>query len=271
MKRLENAFSSVPDIVHNRVESTLQEVGKMNMPIRSKPRAGLLIAAVLLLLLAGIAYASSQLGLLDALLQNQRNKEPSEALMESIIPLDVSKTVGDVKITLTGVAYDGDGLAIGYTCENLAPGTLAMVLYESAEANGKPMESREFGYRWVPDAFWWQSVAQGLVSPTPPPLNPIIENKIGEFLEDPGDGQWQVKVNFLIKRFASEVVVVDTDAYIKEAFLWAWDEGQKALSGGGATAYASRLDRIRSFGIRVAEGDERDPALWIERGYTVIL
>lgn len=143
MKRLENAFPPVPDNVHTRVEKTLKEIEKMKMPIQAKPRTGLLIAALLIILLAGIAYASSQLGLVDSLMQSQAKwkNSPSEALLQSVIPLNVSETLGDVRITLTDVAYDGDGLAIGYTCENLAPGTLAMVIYESAEANGIPMEA----------------------------------------------------------------------------------------------------------------------------------
>lgn len=272
MKRLENAFPPVPDNVHTRVEKTLKEIEKMKMPIQAKPRTGLLIAALLIILLAGIAYASSQLGLVDSLMQSQAKWKniPSEALLQSVIPLNVSETLGDVRITLTDVAYDGDGLAIGYTCENLAPGTLAMVIYESAEANGIPMESREWGYRWTPDAFWWQDIVSGLVSREPPPTNPIVEHKIGEFFEDPGSGQWQVQVNFLVKRFPSDVIVVDTDAYLRERFSWAWDHEADTIGDGAAASYAAQLERIRALGIPVAEDSERDPELWIARGYAVI-
>lgn len=272
MKRLENAFPPVPDVVRLRVETTLKEIEKMKMPIRTKPRTGLLIAMLLVLLLAGIAYASSRMGLVDALLQNQMkwNNAPSEALLQSVIPLNVSETALDVKITLTDVAYDGDGLAIGYTCENLAPGTLAMVMYESAEANGVPMESREWGYHWTPDAFWWRAVAPGLISREAPPTNPIVGHKIGEFFENPGSGEWQVQVNFLVKRFPTDVIVVDTDNYLRDMFAWSWDYEANAPTGGGAETYSALLERIRSVGIPIAEGDERNPALWIARGYTVI-
>lgn len=271
MKRYEDAFPPVPELVHFRVEKTLEEIEKMKMPIRTKPRAGLLIAVILILLLAGIAYASSRLGLVDALLQNQMKKNaPSEALLQSIIPLDVSETVGDVKITLNGVAYDGKGLAIGYMCENLAPGTLAMVIYESATANGKPMESREWDYYWVPDAFLWQDRAFGMVTQELPSQNPISKYKIGEFFEDPGAGEWEVKVNFIVKQFPPNVIIVDSDEMRRDSFSWAWDEAANTMIGGAAEAYEARLERIQSFGIPVAPEDERDPDLWVARGYSVI-
>ncbi len=268
--RLEDAFAPVPEIVHARVENTLKEIEDMKTPVRGKPRAGLLIAAIVLLALMGIAYASSQLGLLDSLLSYTHN-EPSEALMESIVPVNVSETLGGVKITVTDVAYDGDGFALGYTCENLEPGTLALVFYEGTEANGVPLVNWEWGFDWVPNVFQWPMTAEGMAPRPLKPINPITGYRVSTFPEDPGNnGKWTVNVSFVVKRAKSTPIVVDPDEYIAMSNNWAWDSETNSLTGSAVDDYAARLTRIREWGIQVAEGDERDPEMWEERGYTVL-
>jgi len=246
-----------------------------------------MILVFVLVLIADVAfvYASVRFGLLDALRMGAV-KAPSETVMESLIPLDISETQGDVRITLTDVAYDGNDFYIGYNYENLAPETLAMVICESIEANSKRVDIGEWvsgRFCTVPDVFG------GLITPpeyqtwTPLSLNPVVNYVEGELIENPGPGEWQVKVTFLIKRFPAKTIVVDTDTYIKETYGWAWDEEADALSReapgmyegeffflDAVAAHDARLEQVRSFGISVADEDERDPEMWKKRGYLVI-
>lgn len=104
----ENAFSSVPPVVHARIAGTLKEVKTMK---KAKPIPALLLAAVLVMLLTGAAYAAVQSGVLAFLF---RNSEPSPRQKEMVQDVGLSHESDGVTATVTDAVFDGRELSIGF-------------------------------------------------------------------------------------------------------------------------------------------------------------
>lgn len=265
--RLQDAFTPVPDTVHMRVETTLEEIETMKHIPKAKARLSVALALLIVLLLAGITYASSQLGLLDFLLREDR--EPSAQLLESVIPLKKTKTVDNVKITLTGAAYDGSALVIGWTIENLAPETLAMVVYEGTTVNGIPLADDTIS-SWLPNIFqWYGDEPSALLDSGTAAGFTRLWYTPGEIAaaERPEEGKWDIQVDFSIQRAPKDYVVVDSQEVFDYVNGYGGDEASHQYM---RDLHQGVLDRIAAYGLEIDESGALDPLPWMEDGYTVI-
>lgn len=107
--RFENAFATMPPMAHAKVTAALKEVKTMK---RTKPKAALLLAATVILLLTGAAYAAVQGGVLDFLF---RSKEPSKQQAEMVQAVGLAHERNGVTTTLTDAVFDGRELSLGLT------------------------------------------------------------------------------------------------------------------------------------------------------------
>ncbi len=105
--RLENAFSGVPPMVHARVLTTLQEVKTVK---KAKPAAALILAAILILALAGAAYAAVQSGVLDFVFQRS---EPTGEQRGMVQTVGLTHEAKGVVTTVTDAILDGRNLSVG--------------------------------------------------------------------------------------------------------------------------------------------------------------
>ena len=105
--RLESAFSDVPPAVHARVLNTLQEVKTVK---RAKPITALVLAAVLIMALAGVAYAAVQSGVLDYLFGD---RQPTAKQQQMVQTIGSTHESDGVTTTLTDVVFDRRELSFG--------------------------------------------------------------------------------------------------------------------------------------------------------------
>lgn len=110
--RLENAFRGVPPAVHARVLNTLQEVKTVK---KAKPVAALALAAVLMMALAGAAYAAVQSGVLDFVFQRS---EPSREQRDMVQPVGLVHESDGIVTTVTDALLDGRELSVGLTFDS---------------------------------------------------------------------------------------------------------------------------------------------------------
>lgn len=102
----ENAFSPVPTIVHTRIMDTLKEVKTVK---KAKPIAALVLAAVLLMALAGVAFATVQSGVLDFIFHSG---ERTQEQMDLVQPLGLMHKENGVMTTVTDAMLDGNMLSV---------------------------------------------------------------------------------------------------------------------------------------------------------------
>lgn len=143
--RFEDAFPSVPPMVHARVEDTLKEVREMNMK-KAKPMVAIVLAAVLALALIGAALAEILGGgVLEYLFGS---KESSDELREMVRPIGITHELEGVKTTVTDALFDGRNIHIGFTFDTAQP---IFLVTDAISADGMPlwMETSNIENMWV--------------------------------------------------------------------------------------------------------------------------
>lgn len=103
----DKAFTDVPPMVHARVLGALQEVKTVK---KAKPVAALVLAAVLILTLAGAAYAAVQSGVLNYLFGNT---QPTPEQQQMVQPVSITHESDGITTTLTDLVFDGRELSFG--------------------------------------------------------------------------------------------------------------------------------------------------------------
>lgn len=105
----DKAFTDVPPVVHTRVLKALQEVKTVK---KAKPAAALVLAAVLILALAGAAYAAVQSGVLRYLFGDT---QPTREQQQMVQPVSMTHESDGITTTLTDLVFDGRELSFGLT------------------------------------------------------------------------------------------------------------------------------------------------------------
>ena len=110
--RFDDAFSPVPELVHERFQKALREKNQMKISKTKRSAAVLAVALAIVLALAGVAYAATKLGILDYLVGGE--DKASDNLKQSVQPIAVSATGDGIRVNLTGAVYDGDRLSLSF-------------------------------------------------------------------------------------------------------------------------------------------------------------
>lgn len=125
--RFEDAFPSVPPMVHARVEDALREVKTVK---QAKPISALVLAAVILMALASAAYAAARSSVLDFVF---RSGTRTEEQMSMVQPVGVSHKAQGVTTTVTDAIVDGRKLSVALEIETETP---FYVITDSVTVNG---------------------------------------------------------------------------------------------------------------------------------------
>lgn len=207
------------------------------------------IALTLLLVLSGSAGAED-----DALLVYMANggNVPNSLIdhIQSATGDASAATVGDVKIALDGICYDGISLAAGWSFVDLQPDqTPALVIATNVRAAGQPVDSH-FDFplcQWaVPNLFY---SAYGETS------NTVIGGMSGQITGDAPDGAMRIETTFHILRPTKPLAVVDAALFESST-----DEDNPE----------KMIEAFKHYDIKVADAQALNPDEWVSDGYAVI-
>lgn len=141
----ENAFPPMPASAHNKVIHALHQVKQPPMQKHKARLFSFVLAAVLVLALAGAALAAYQSGVLDYLLGNGSNA--NQAQLNMVQPLGLSHTGGGITTTVTDALFDGENFSLGLVIDMEKPIYVA--------TNGFTMNGQEvFLESWDLSAIW---------------------------------------------------------------------------------------------------------------------
>lgn len=125
--RFENAFEPVPPIVHTRVQQTLKEVKTVK---QAKPITAFVLAAVILMALAGAAYAAVQSGVLDFVFHSGARSQEQLDLVQS---LGIIHKADGITTTVTDAMMNGRKLSVAFAFETEKP---FYIITDSITVNG---------------------------------------------------------------------------------------------------------------------------------------
>ncbi len=254
--RWERAFPPVPAQVHAALEKALKEKNEPMMKKRMRPAMVAALALAALLLLAGIAYAATQWGILDYLVGGEEHA--SVQLKASVQQVQATRTTDDVQIDLTGAVYDGDRLSLSFRLENLAPEKLCMVTLDAVTLNGEPAPFAFNSARdeWLPAVF--------AVDVPGVARNPRTGGVLSMQLPARYSGVVRGEATFVVERPVSgKLAVVDPVLWYDYARVF-------ADSPDVATDYEERRNAILKSDAVMADAFELEPAYWLQAGYTVV-
>ena len=249
----ENAFSSVPPVVHGRLEKALEEKN-MNLQRAKRPAAVLAMVLALLLGLMGMAYAATQTGILEYLVGNE--EKASEDLKGSVQPVTSTACGDHIQIDLTGAVYDGDRLALAFTMENTQPENVALVTLDTVTLNGNwvPIHFQSFQDQWLPDVF--------TVDVAPAIRNPLSGGMLSAALQEDYTGIVQGEATFVVSRPVKEMVVVDP---------WMWYDLETVIPDAEwRKDYEDRKRAIEQSGLKIADVFTMEVGYWLQEGYTPV-
>lgn len=125
--RFENAFEPVPPIVHTRIQQTLKEVKTVK---QAKPITAFVLAAVILMALAGAAYAAVQSGVLDFVFHSGARSQEQLDLVQS---LGIIHKADGITTTVTDAMMNGRKLSVAFAFETEKP---FYIITDSITVNG---------------------------------------------------------------------------------------------------------------------------------------
>ena len=155
--RFEDAFPSVPPMVHARIEESLQEVRRMNMK-QTRPMVAIILAAVLALALIGAALAEILGGGVMEYLFGA--DETSDEIREMVRPIGITHESEGVQTTVVDALFDGRNIHLGFTFEAVQP---VFLVTEAITANGVPLwrETSSIENMWVGNPISGQTETEG--------------------------------------------------------------------------------------------------------------
>lgn len=212
-------------------------------------RQGLMALLLAVCVQAGNAFA--QEASLVEVLHTGGMAAYQDALSDSIQVLNETVTVDGVKLTATGLVYDGERFAIGWTAENLQQDA-ALVTFEAVRVGGEVLTpSTELpAVSWLPNVFGLDSVSM--------PVESITGGMQAEVNGKNWQGRVPVEIVVTVKRPEKPVAVVDAELYKTHA-----DERVREQ-------YVNMRFRMEQFWLTVAGEDALDPAAWERDGYMVV-
>lgn len=148
-----NCFSSVPDLVHQKVLAALREAKKMK-PVKRHFSVGVIVAALVTLLLTGAAVATNQWGVLDYLFGGAQNA--GEEAMKKVWPVGQTQTAFGVTAAIDSVMHDGRNIAVGWVIENARPEEPVYFILDSPLADNRTItftSNDGLENTWLPDPF----------------------------------------------------------------------------------------------------------------------
>lgn len=249
----DSLYIPVPSAVHQRLEKALEEKEKMNAKKVMKPLTAAALALALILLLGGAAYAAVESGILKYLVNGEQNA--TDELKNSVQPLDVSVTRDDFRVTLTGIVFDGDRLALSFEEENLTPESPAWITLDQVRLEGE----------WVPENFgegeghWMPFIRLDEEGAS---TNPYESGFFSASLKNQYAGIVHGEATFVVSRPTGPLVVVDPGM---------WYDYDAAVEDEDFRADLIRhRDMVRASGLKIADIFSLDPLQWYQEGYTVI-
>lgn len=143
--RFEDAFPSVPPMVHARVDDALREVRDMSMN-KARPVVAIVFASALALMLIGAALAEILGGgVLDYLFGAAGT---SDEVREMVRPIGITRESQGVKTTVMDALFDGRNIHLGFAFDAKRP---VFVVTGDITADGTPlwMETSNIENMWV--------------------------------------------------------------------------------------------------------------------------
>ncbi|MEG2251479.1 MAG: hypothetical protein RSC98_00415, partial [Clostridia bacterium] len=125
--RFEDAFPAVPPMVHARFEEALKETKTMK---RAKPISALVLAAILVITLAGVAYAAAQSGVLQFLFHSG---ERTQEQLDLVQPLGIVHEENGVTTRVTDAILNQGTLSVAFDLESKQP---IYIITDSITLNG---------------------------------------------------------------------------------------------------------------------------------------
>jgi hypothetical protein len=208
----------------------------------------ILVIAIAMILLFGVAYAATQIGLLTFLF-GENAHEASEDLLMSIQPLDVVAEGEGIFINVTGGLYDGERFLVSWNIENKNPDNNVLVEVEAILFDGMKVA-------------FDNATTNDIVIPPPFPTSDNTTSLVSGAVRGHVEGEKAadtptVQVIFAVSEATGEFIVVDRNLHENtddEYDQWSTDQKMK----------------ISDAGIKIADQDELDVDEWIRKGYTII-
>ncbi len=150
---IQNAFSSVPSMVHQKVLLALKEVKTMK-PVKRHFSIVIVVAVLVTLLLMGAAIATNQWGVLDYLFGGAQNAD--EETIKKVWPVGQTQTALGVTAMIDSVLYDGGRIAVGWVFENADPKEPVYFILDHLLADGRTItitSNDGLENTWLPDPF----------------------------------------------------------------------------------------------------------------------
>ena len=110
--KLDDAYPRTPDSFRDMMVNTLDSLPQESKMHHAKPRRMLLIAAIVALMLCGIALAAGRMGLLDMLFYG---KTPSSAAVETVETVDTESAQSGYSVGVEQYLIDGERLYMSLT------------------------------------------------------------------------------------------------------------------------------------------------------------
>ena len=226
-------------------DPTLQKkvLGRVRGEIIMKKKMSFALAlmlAIMFLLMLGTALAS-HFGLLDYLLGTSGNPASYE-LLDSIQPLEVSGTLDNVKVNVTGGLYDGKRFSLSWTIENNDASIPVLVDLETVQVNGEPANADNI-------------TTNGSLIPFPrnnTVSNHVMGGGMRGYVDNAAEQDFvEISLSFKVTKPLGELVVVDESIYVI-------DNNQ------------TRIGQIEEAGIRIAGPNELEIQAWVDKGFTVL-
>jgi len=111
-RKLQNACPAMPEAFHRHILNTIDQLEDRRMAGRRKFSAALIAALVGALLIAGLAYAATQSGLLDSLFPG---KEPTQTARELLAQPGLGAEYGGVRLTVDEYLLEENSLHMRVT------------------------------------------------------------------------------------------------------------------------------------------------------------
>lgn len=157
------ALYPLPEGFTERVHTRLDRMeASPEEPVKRRPAAIVLVFAALLILSTGV-LALNQYGVLDFLFPSIQ--EDSRGTVQALThPVQIEKTVDNIKLTIDSLFYDGESFALDWTLKNETPEQPRFLKVERFAINGKHYGSDGtdgFDWQWLPGQFGGNSLEGG--------------------------------------------------------------------------------------------------------------
>ncbi len=149
------ALYPLPEGFGGRVHTKLDTMqASPQKPLKRRPAAIALVFAALLILSTGV-LALNQYGVLDFLFPSIQ--EESRGTVQALThPVQIQKTVDNMKLTIDSLFYDGESFALDWTLKNETPEQPRFVELSRFTVNGRKLWSDGcdgFDGQWLPGLF----------------------------------------------------------------------------------------------------------------------